>query len=211
VLKLPGKLADLPGLPFRMQVLVVAGALTLLGLGGYVALVMPPQRELRTLKTQLVTPEPQADAAREPVPPITDEERKLWVQLEARLRERFPAEKDLPDALRGVAELARSAGMELVALNLHTPASKAPGAPSGAPSPAVSPVPRSIPPPLSLSPTTIKLTVNHRYRSLVEFLDGLPRLPVLVTVESLEMKRVENGLSTEITLRTLRWGSAEPR
>jgi Tfp pilus assembly protein PilO len=73
------------------------------------------------------------------------------------------------------------------------------------PSPAAS----RLPPPLGPSPTTIKLTVIHRYRDLVQFLDGLPRLSVLVIVESLEAKRVENVLSTEITLRTIRWGSSD--
>jgi Tfp pilus assembly protein PilO len=206
VLKLPGKLANLPGLPFRLQVLVVVAALAGAGIVGYGILVIPQQRQLNTLKTQLARRAPEPVTAGEPIPGITDEERKLWGQLEARLRERFPAEKDLPEALRSVADLARSSGMELVALNLHIRSAKVPGVP-GAPAP--SPAASRLSPPLSPSPTTIKLTVIHRYRDLVQFLDGLPRLSVLVIVESLEAKRVENVLSTEITLRTLRWGSSD--
>lgn len=208
MLKLPGKLANLPGLPFRLQVLVVAAALAGAGIVGYGILVIPQQRQLTTLKTQLARQAPEPVTAGDPIPGITDEERKLWGQLEARLRERFPAEKDLPEALRGVADLARSSGMELVALDLHMRGAKVPGGP-GAPAPAPSLAASRLTPPLSPSPTTIKLTVIHRYRDLVQFLDGLPRLSVLVIVESLEAKRVENVLSTEITLRTLRWGSSE--
>jgi Tfp pilus assembly protein PilO len=202
------RLPDLQKLPFRLQVAVVAGILALVGVGGYAGLVMPRLREVRTLKAQLTRQEPDPGLAAPRFPPITEEERKLWAELEARLRKRFPEEKDLPGALEAVADLARSARMQLVTLNLQNPPAKpppgGPSAPGGTPpSPAF-----SVQPPLSLSPTTIKLTAFHRYRDLVQFLDGLPRLPVAVAVESIETRRVDDRLSTEMTLRTLRWGAS---
>ena len=196
------KLPDFQTLGFKVQVAVVAGALALVGVGGYMGLVVPENRVITNLKAQLAREEPDSNTT--PLSPITEEERKLWGQLEARLRERFPADKDLPATLTALAELARSARMELVALNLQTPAVKSTGAAAG----AANPPPVPIPPPLTLSPTLIKLTAFHRYRDLVQFLDGLDRLPVAVTVESLEVKRVGNRLSTEITFRTLRWGAS---
>lgn len=200
------KLPDLQKLPFRVQVAIVAGVLVLVGVGGYAGLVAPKYREIKNLKAQLLREEQELLASRQPpqpVPPITEEEQKLWAQLEARLRERFPAEKALPGALEAVAELARSARMELVALSLQTPVVKPAGASRSAPSPP----PLRVPPPLTLSPTIVKLTALHRYQNLVQFLDGLDRLPVAVAVESLEVKREENRLRTEMTLRTLRWGA----
>lgn len=201
------KLPDFQKLPFRLQVGVVAGALALAGVGGYAGLVMPKLREIKTLKTQLLRQEPEPALTQPRFPAITEEERKLWDQLEARLRKRFPEEKDLPGALEAVADLARSARMQLVALNLQTPVAKTPPGPAGA---SAAPPPPSFqaPPPLTVSPTTIKVTAVHRYRDLVQFLDGLHRLPVAVAVESIEVKRTGDTLSTEMTLRTLRWGAS---
>lgn len=212
------KLPDFKTLAFRAQVAVVAAGLALVGVGGYATLVVPKSREIRTLKTQLARQEPEPTQPAEPIPPIGEDERKLWDQLEARLRERFPAEKDLPGALKALAELARSAHLELIALSLQAPAAKSTGASAGVtvqvgtPSLGGKPAGSSpgspqfrVPSPLAASPTIIKLTAIHRYQDLVEFLAGLDSLPVVVAVESLEVTRVENRLTTEMTLRTLIW------
>jgi len=191
-------------LPFRVQVVMVVGLLALVGVGGWAGLVAPKNREIGTLKARLETERPVWLAPREPTrppPPITEEEQKLWGLLEVRLRERFPAEKALPGALEAVAELARASRMELVALNFQTPTAKSPAAP-GQPSPPPS---LRVPPPLQLSRSIIKLTVRHRYRDLVGFLEGLDRLQVAVAVQSLEVTREEGRLTTEMTLRTFRW------
>lgn len=202
------KLPDLQKLPFRAQVVMVAGLLALVGVGGYAGLVAPKNREINILKAQLAREKPDSLAPRQSTqqpPPITEEERKLWGLLEARLQERFPAEKALPGALEAVAELARASRMELVALNLETPSEKRAVRPAGASPSAPSPPPLRVPPPLKLSPTLIKLTVHHRYQDLVGFLEGLDRLPVAVAVHSLEVRREEGRLRTEMTLRAFRW------
>lgn len=199
------RLPDLQKLPFRLQVATVAGVLVLLGIGGYAGLVMPKTREIKTLRAQLLRGEPDPLPAQQ-FAPITEEERRLWGELETRLRKRFPAEKDLPGAIEAVADLARFARMELLSLNLEPPPPKGPptrGTTAAPPPPAL-----RVPSPLTVSPTAIKLTAIHRYRDLVQFLDGLPRLPVAVAVESMEVKRQDGTLTTEITLRTLRWGTS---
>lgn len=202
------KLPEFQKLPFMVQVAIAVGALALVGAGGYAGLVAPKNREIKTLRAQLLREDSGPVAlgqSVQPVAPITEEERRLWSQLEARLRQRFPTEKDLPAALEAVADLARLARMELISLQLQTPAVKAGGPPAGTAAAAPSAPSLRVAPPLTPSPTLIKLTAGHRYRDLVQFLEGLDRLPVFVAVESLEVKREENRLSTEMTLRTLRW------
>lgn len=189
--------------PFSVQVALVAVVLAGIGGGGYAGLVAPKQREITNIKAQLAREEAAGRQPAQQVPPITEEERRLWGQLEARLRERFPADKALPRALGAVADLARSARMELIVLHLEPPARKSTGTSPGAASPPV-----LVPPPLTLSSTSIKLTALHRYRDLVQFLEDLDRLPVAVVMESLEVKRVETRLSTEMTLRMLSWGAS---
>lgn len=201
---------DFQALPFRAQAAVVAGALALLAVGGYLGLAAPKSREIQRLKTQLTREEADSVSAVPANAPITEEERKLWAQLETRLRERFPEEKDLPMALEAVAGLARASGMEIVTVNLHTHTQPKPGSASGRPNPAGAATAPSVkvPPPLTLSPTEVRLTVLHRYRDLVHFLQGLDRLPVALMVESLEVKREKDRLRTQIHFRTLQWGAS---
>jgi len=201
------RLPDFRKLPFKLQVGVLAGALALAGVGGYAGLVMPKLREITALKTQLMRPVPDRALTEPRVAPITEEERKLWAELEARLRKRYPEEKDLPGALEAVADLARSARMQLIALTLDTPATKKASGQTGPPG-AMPPPAFEVSPPLSVGPTTIKVTAVHRYGDLVQFLEGLYRLPVAMAVESIEVKRVDDTLSTEMTLRTLKWGAS---
>lgn len=201
------KLGDFQRLPFRLQVGAVALGVVLLGLGGYAGLIVPREREVKALKLQLARQEPPPLLSDETVPPITEEERKLWRELEGRLRQRFPDDKNLPAALQAVADLARASRMELVALNLQSPVAAKTPVPSAVPAAAPPPSPLKPPPPLAVSPTVIKLTAFNRYRDLVQFLEGLGSLPVALTVGSMEVKRVEGRLSTEITLVTFRWRS----
>lgn len=208
------QLPSLPGfqaLPFRVQTAIVAVALVLVAAGGYMGLAAPRAREVKSLKAQLARADAGPPTAAAAYPPIGDEERNLWRQLEGRLRERFPSEKDLPGALKAVAELARSSRMELVSLSLVPPLPPKPGTgssgPSGGAVAAAAPAVK-VPAPLVVTPTAIKFTALHRYGDLVQFLDGLERLPISVFVESLEVTRLENRLRTDITIRTLRWGAS---
>jgi len=191
-------------LPLSVRAVVAAGLIALLGAGGYFGLVAPKLREVNTLKAQLAR-EMRSGGSAQPVPlvsPITETERQLWGELEARVRERYPAEPVLPKALGVLADLAGSSGMELVSLEIRRPQT----GPAAEPGKPTAP-PRFQPPPeLALNPSTVTLVAHHRYRDLVEFLERLRRAPVYVAVHSLEVKRVENRLTSEISFVSLRWG-----
>lgn len=197
-------LPSMDRLPLNVRALWALGLVALLGAGGHLGLLAPKLREVKTLKTQLA----RERAAVQPVPnvpsvsPITEAERKLWGELEDRLRGRYPGEPALPKAVGVVADLARASGMEIVSLDIQTPQTRAATDPRKAPPPP----PFQPPSELAVNPSTIKLVAHHRYRDLVEFLDGFRRVPVYVAVKSLEVKRVENRLTTEVSFASLRWG-----
>lgn len=201
---LSASLPSMDRLPVDVRAVVAVGLVALLGAGGYLGLVAPKQRQVQALKAQLAREE-SAVQSLQPVPsvsPITEAEQKLWRELEERLRARYPAEQALPKAVGVVADLARSSGMEIVSLDVQTPPAGAATDPRKAPPPP----PFQPPAELAVNPSTIKLVVRHRYRDLVQFLEGLGRVPVYVAVQSLEVKRVENRLTTEAVFAAFRWG-----
>lgn len=181
-------------LPISLRALVTIGLVVLLGAGGYFGLLAPKLREVGALKAQLIR---EVGAARTPPPllsvsPITQSERELWGEMERRFRGRYPAEAELPKALGLVASLARSSGMEISSLEIQAP--------------QTGPSLFRPPPEFGMNPSTIKLAVRHRYRDLVEFLERLGPAPIYVAVHSLEVKRVENRLTTELLFASFRWG-----
>lgn len=201
---LPVSLPSMDRLPVNVRALVAVGVVAFLGLGGYLGLVAPKLREVRTLNAQAAR---EAEAARAPqqppsVAPIVEAERELWNELEKRLQGRYPPEAALPRAAGALANLARASGLELVSVEIQTPR------PSDVADPKKTPAPPPFQPPseLAVNPSTIKLVARHRYRNLVEFLEGLRRIPVYVALQSLEVKRVENELTTEAAFASFRWG-----
>ncbi|MBI4241127.1 MAG: hypothetical protein HY613_05370 [Candidatus Rokubacteria bacterium] len=197
-------LPNIGQLPVNVRALVAVGAVVLVGAGGYLGLVAPKLREVKTLKAQLAK-EVQAGRSPQPlpsVPPIADAERALWGELEKRLQGRYPQETALPRAAAVLAELARASGMQLVSLEIRTP----PPGDAADPKKAAAPPPFQPPSELTVNPSTIRLIVEHRYRDLVEFLDGLRRVPVYVTVQSLEVTRADGQLITEASFASFRWG-----
>jgi hypothetical protein len=194
-------LPSLDRLPLNVRALIAGGLVALAAAGGYLGLLAPKYREVKTLKAQLAREVPSREP-RASVAPIGEEERKLWRELEERLRGRYPGEPALPKAVGVVAELARASGMELVSLEIQTPqAGLAPR-----PRTALPPPPFQPPAELAVNPSTIKLVARHRYRELVAFVEGLRRVPVYVAVQSLEVKRQDNRLTTEVSFASFRWG-----
>lgn len=186
--------------PLALRALAAVGLVALVGVGGYFVLLAPQLSEVKSLRAQLAQ---RVDAGRvwQPVPsvsPITEVERQLWDELEKRLRERYSREPELPKAVSMIGNFARSSGMVLVSLELHA---RDPGPATSPPSTA------PLPPELVVNPSTIKLVAHHRYRDLVEFLERVHRAPVYLAVQSLEVRRVENRLSTEASFASLRWGN----
>lgn len=190
-------------LPLNVRALVAVGLAALLGVGGSLGLLVPKLRQIQILKAQLAR-EQQALGSPQPVPSalITEGERKLWGELEDRLRGRYPGELALPRAAGAVASLARASGMEIVRLQVQTPQ---PGSATDR-GKAPPPPPFQPPPELAVNLSTIKLLARHRYRDLVEFLEGLGPLPVYLAIQSVEVKRVENRLTTEVSFASFRWG-----
>lgn len=197
-------LPSMDRLPLNVRALVAIGLVVLLGAGGYFGLLAPKLRQVKTLKAQLarVAGAAQSFPQGSAVSPITEAERKLWEELENRLRGRYPGESALPRAVGAVADLARSSGMELVSLEILTPQT---GLTTGSRTPPPA-QPFQPPSELEVNPSTIKLVAQHRYGDLVKFLDDLSRIPVYVAVRSLEVKRVDNRLTTEISFASFRWG-----
>lgn len=171
--------------------------------GGYFGLLAPKLRETQSLRSQLATMRRSPPAPAPAEAPITPAERELWKELEERLRGRYPREADLPRVTAMVASLARSAGVELLTLEIDTSA----GQPTVglAAAAAATPPPFRPPPELAVNPSTVKVVMKHRYRDLVEFVDRLPEAPVYVAVKSLEIKRIDNHLMTEAVFASLRW------
>ncbi len=196
------------------RALLTVTAVVLWGAAGCAALGWT-LRDLRALGTELARERALDAGAADPVavPPVSEEERELWRQLEERLRRRFPAEADLPRAVGTVADWARAAGLELVDLEIQGPgrsAATAPAAPAApAPGPSGPPAPGrplpALPPELAPNPSRFTLVARHRYRDLVTFVDGLGRLPVYVALEALEVRRADDRLTSELTFASLRW------
>ena len=189
--------------PLTPGAAVTLGALVLVVATAVLA-VLAAEREVGSLRARLAE---EAAAVRSlggapGAAAITDTERALWTALEGRLRSRYPSEAEAPRAAGLVADLARSSGMEIVSVEVHVPPTAAPPA---APSPSAPPPTPQPAEELDANPASIKLSVQHRYGSLVEFLEGLPGLPVYVTVQSLEVKRLDDQLMTEMSLGLLRW------
>lgn len=198
----------------QLTAAVIAG-LVAMAVGGYLGLVMPKVREVDRLKAQVRQERVRAgQRPPEAAAPITEDERKLWVALEQRLRAHYPTESELPKAMATVAEVARASGMAPLSLEVlgvpgaasppGTPATPPP--PAGAPPAPPGPPVFQPPPPLATNAATIKLMAgDHRYRDLVRFVDGLATAPVYVAVRSLEVKRTDTKLTTEMQVTSFRW------
>lgn len=180
--------------------LVVVALCVLAGL----VLVAVTVREAKTLRAQLRAGTRSAAAVAD-AEPIGEEERTLWTQLDERLRRRYPPEPELPRAMAALAEWSRSAGLELLSVDVQPPPAAAAGTASTAVPATVPGV--TIPSELAINGTRLRLVVRHRYRDLVKFVDGLDRLPVYVALQSLETRRADDTLVTELSLLTLRWGA----
>lgn len=195
-------------LTLEQQKAAVAAGVVLLAIAAWFLLVAPKQREVTLLKTQIRHETVRIGQGPPPAPAaISEVERTLWTELETRLRERYPAESDLPKAMAAVSGIARASGLTPVNIELITVIPPAPGAPAVAVIPGAPPVQVfHAPPPLTVNATMIKLVAEkHRYRDLVRFVERLASAPVYVAVRALEIRRTDNELTTEIILSSFRW------
>jgi hypothetical protein len=177
-------------LPLTYAALTALGTALAVAIGGYFVLVAPNAREIAKLESQLqrvsapIAPPPASTV------PIGETERQLWAALEARVRARFVAPEDQLRALEEVTDMARDAGMTLTGVAIQSPQAQRSLATQGN---------------LAVNPGTIKLTVRHRYPDLVEFFDRIRRGRTYLAVESLNVRRIDDRVESEIGLISLRW------
>lgn len=163
--------------------------------GGGLGFVVGRAREAAALRAQLTA----VRAAAPTVVPATDTERRLWIEIERSLRRRFPPESELPRTLAALAAWARSAGMDVVSVDI--------GAADGAA------VPRAwlpLPPELGVNAPRLHVVAHHRARELLTFVSGLDRLPAFVALESLDIRRTNARLTSDVVLVTLAWTPESP-
>lgn len=177
-------------LPLTRRALAAVGIALATGVGGYVTLIMPKAREIAQLESQLRLASAALPAATAPAAVIGDTERQLWRALEARLRARFVAPSDQVRALDEVGRMASDAGLRLMAVTIQN---------------AQVLRPLTTPGSLAVNPGSIRLTARHRYAELVDFLEALRHGQTYLVLESLDVRRVDDHLESEIRLISLRW------
>lgn len=117
--------------------------------------------------------------------PPSEAERRAWSAAEARFRERFPPDRNMPQFASDLANVASSFSVKF----------------------DLSPVSEQAQPPfvmpeikVKLTPYRVKLTFTDSYRDLAGFLDALYNIPRVWGVESLEVRRGYPFLSGDATL-----------
>ena len=177
-------------LPLTRGALAAVGIALATGVLGYVILIVPKAREIAQLESQLKLASAAVPAATAPAVAIGSTERELWRELEARVRARFVAPSDQVHALDEVGRMASDAGLRLTAMTIQDPH-----------------VLRPLPTPerLAVNPGSIKITARHRFVELIDFLEALRHGQTYVMLESLDVRRVDNQLESEIRLISLRW------
>jgi len=143
-------------------------------------------------------------------PPWNPVERKELERAQERLLRRLSKDKDIPSLLQEISRLAWEYNMVDVSFNTAdgapAPGADAPPSPAPAGPPAVVPKPNpQAPPPAPVSSRPIesfpiKVTLAGDYREIAHFLDGLGKLPRLVTVQSLKVRKDTPLLGAEIVL-----------
>ncbi len=177
-------------LPLTYGALAAVGLALATAVGGYVGLVAPKAREIAQLESQLKIASPTVPPPAAPAVSIGDTERQLWRELETRVRARFVAPSDQLRVLEEVTQIASEVGLNLTAAAIQTPQGLRPLTTPGS---------------LAVNPGGIRLAARHRYAALVDFLERVRRGRTYVAVESLDVRRIDDHLESEIRLISLRW------
>ena len=188
-------------LPLTPAALGSLAAVFVVAVGGYFGLVWPAARDVSRLQTQLTALSAQAAGAAQAPAPVTDVERASWQAAEQGVRKRFIVPDDQRGLMVDLAQFARSSGMAVLDLQLE-------GLKPGATTPAATPTSSfamPVPPTLAPNPGVIRLSVRHQYRALIDFLDRVATGDTYVAVQSLDVRRVENLLQSEIRIVSFRW------
>ena len=191
-------------LPLTIPALAAIAVVVVVAVGGYFGLIAPKRRAVAQLEVQLraaVGPVVPSDAS-----PITDEERATWKTVQDQVRGRFVKPENQLRLLVETGQLARSIGLTVTELQLQQPgAAPGPGAPPAAAATPVAALIFPVPPNLALNPAVVRLVVRNSYRDLVTMLDRVRSGNAYVALQSLDVRRVDNHLESDIRLASLRW------
>ena len=188
-------------LPVTPAAAIAVALVCVIAIGGYFGLVAPQRRAIAQLERQLKAAE-RSSAGVASEPPISDAERAAWVRVDTDVRQRFVTPEDQHRTLVEVGQLARATGMNVRELLLQNVGAN-PAAPA-TPAPAMT-LPFPMSPKLAVNPGVIRLVARHRYPDLIDFLDRVGHGNTYVAVQSLDTRRVEGYLESEIKLVSLRW------
>lgn len=141
-------------------------------------------------------------------PPLSPREREGLQKAQERLLRMLPKEKDVPSVLQEISRVAQDynlTNLSLTTVEAAAPSTAAPppapGAPQAVvvqPAPAASPAVAGSPGPIDFF--SIKLTFAGDYREIASFLEGLPGIPRLVTIQSLQLQRALPQVVAEVVL-----------
>ena len=188
-------------LPVTPAAAIAVALVFVVAIGGYVGLVAPKRRAIAQLELQLKA-SAGSSAGVASARPISDAERAAWARVDIDVRQRFVNPEDQHRTLVEVGQLARATGMNVRELLLQN-AGAPPGAPA-TPAPAMT-LPFPMPPKMAINPGVIRMVVRHRYRDVIDFLDRVGHDNTYVMVQSLDTRRVEGYLESEIKLVSFRW------
>lgn len=188
-------------LPVTPAAAIAVALVLVVAIGGYFGVVAPKRRTIAQLEQQLKAAERSSSAVASALP-ISDAERVAWARVDADVRQRFVNPEDQRRALVEVGQLARSTGMNVRELLLQN-AGAPPGAPA-TPGPAAT-LPFPMPPKMAVNPGVIRIVARHRYLDLINFLDRVGGGNTYVMVQSLDTRRVEDSLESEVKLVSFRW------
>lgn len=188
-------------LPLTVGALVAIAVTFVIAAGGYFGMVAPRRREIARLEAQLSVALEQTAAAAAVVP-ITEAERAQWREVDARVRERFVSPEDQLRLVLEVGQVARAAGLTVTDLRLENVGGGTATAPGVA---EVVTLPSAAPPNFSVNSGVLSLSARHAYHNLIDFLDRVIKGNRYVALQSLDVRRVEDHLESDIRLASLRW------
>lgn len=176
----------------RLKVKPSAGGIVLLAMIGIVVVsgsLYGRIQRLSNLGRELAKVEQDLARAKEQTVdylPPSEAERRAWSAAEARFRERFPPDRNVPQFASDLANVASSFSVQF----------------DLSPAPHEQTQPPFVMPEIKvkLTPYRVKLTFADSYRDLAGFLDALYNIPRVWGVESLEVRRGYPFLSGDVTL-----------
>lgn len=186
-----------------------------IGLVGLVSLVIWgfKIRNIQRFKVEVVRLEARLKSGQEVwrnYPPLSPKESRNLQEAQERLFRMLPRDTDIPPVLQEVSRLARE--YKLTNVSFHAGEGEAaPGAVQPSPSAGAAPqvVPQPTPPAPQKAPESsgpidyfpLKVAFSGDYREIPYFLEGLQKIPRVITIQSLKLQRGVPLVVAEIMMR----------